>query len=95
LTVPTSSGCHVKKGEDPRHKELRKSEQIRPVYFTEYLSLHHIGKPAHQDGEGEIVDNEKNRRQEDESGLCAEELLELGIGGDSGPVGDVIVFLRR
>ena len=52
LTVPTSSGSHVKKGEDPRHKELREGEQIRPDYFSDYLSLHHIGKPAHQDEEG-------------------------------------------
>jgi hypothetical protein len=94
LAIPTCSGSHVEKGENPRHKKLRKGEQIRPVHLSDHLAIHYLGKPADQHGQGEIVDNKKNRRQQDESGFRAEELLELWVGGNRAPVGDVNVFLR-
>ena len=69
------------------YEELRQREKVSDIHRTEDRRRHELRRVAHQNGQGEIVDHEKDRGGHDESRLGGHEIFELGVVGDNVPVG--------
>ncbi len=93
LFVEAGGGAHVEQGDEPRDEELREREEVGDVDRSEDGRRHEAGRVAHQDGQGEIVDDEETvagtmkralaRSRALNSGLAATTSQSVGFGMSS------------
>src|SRR6478735_5118324 len=80
--VPPAGGADVKRANDPRHEELRESEEVSPVHLAQNRRLHRLRPVTDHDWQRHIVGEEEDGRWDDEAALGTLEGVEIWIRCD-------------
>jgi len=91
--VPASGHLHVDKGDDPSNEELRERKEVGDVHLAPDLRLHEVGEIPVEHWERKEVKQGEHGAAHDELLLPRQEGLELRLGLQGCPGGDIFVGL--
>ena len=79
LFIEAGGGADVEEGDEPGDEELGEREEVGDVDGAEDGRGHEVGRVAHEDGQGEVVDDEENGGGDNEALLARIRALNSGL----------------